>query len=65
MVVRAKVTNEPGTWPAIWTLGTSCDWPSNGEVDVMENYGGKILAILHGEPISRGRLMGQRAASSG
>ena len=44
MVVRAKVTNESGTWPAIWTLGTSCDWPSNGEVDVMENYGGKILA---------------------
>ena len=44
MVVRAKVTNFTGTWPAIWTLGTSCEWPSNGEVDVMENYGGNILA---------------------
>ena len=44
LVVRAKVTNQVGTWPAIWTLGTECEWPSNGEVDVMENYGGNILA---------------------
>ena len=44
LVVRAKVTNEVGTWPAIWTLGTECEWPSNGEVDVMENYGGDVLA---------------------
>ena len=44
LVVRAKVTNEVGTWPAIWTLGIDCEWPSNGEVDVMENYGGNILA---------------------
>jgi len=44
LVVRAKVTNLTGTWPAIWTLGTECEWPSNGEVDVMENYGGNILA---------------------
>ncbi len=43
-VVRAKVTNHAGTWPAIWTLGTDCEWPSNGEVDIMENYGGYILA---------------------
>jgi beta-glucanase (GH16 family) len=42
--VRAKVTNYTGTWPAIWTLGVDCEWPSNGEVDVMENYGGDILA---------------------
>lgn len=42
--IRAKVTNQTGTWPAIWTLGNSCEWPSNGEVDIMENYGGNILA---------------------
>ena len=42
--VRAKITNFTGTWPAIWTLGQSCEWPSNGEIDIMENYGGKILA---------------------
>ena len=44
LVVRAKVSNLGGTWPAIWTLGIDCEWPSNGEVDVMENYGGDILA---------------------
>ena len=38
------MTNFTGTWPAIWTLGVDCEWPSNGEVDVMENYGGDILA---------------------
>jgi len=43
-VIRAKVTNLDGTWPAIWTLGNSCEWPSNGEVDIMENYGGNVLA---------------------
>ncbi len=42
--IRAKVTNQDGTWPAIWTLGNSCEWPSNGEVDIMENYGGNVLA---------------------
>lgn len=41
--IRAKVTNLLGTWPAIWTLGESCEWPSNGEVDIMENYKGGIL----------------------
>jgi len=44
VVVRAKVTNYVGTWPAIWTLGVDCPWPSRGEVDIMENYGGNILA---------------------
>lgn len=43
MVVRAKVSNLEGTWPAIWMLGVDCDWPSNGEIDIMENYGGQIL----------------------
>lgn len=43
-VIRAKVTNLDGTWPAIWTLGNSCEWPSNGEVDIMENYGANVLA---------------------
>ncbi len=42
--IRAKITNLNGTWPAIWTLGNSCEWPSNGEVDIMENYGGNVLA---------------------
>lgn len=44
MEVRAKIVAETGLWPAIWTLGTSGEWPSNGEVDVMEYYDDKILA---------------------
>jgi uncharacterized repeat protein (TIGR02543 family) len=42
--IRAKVSNLPGLWPAIWGCGQTGEWPSNGEVDIMENYGGKILA---------------------
>ncbi len=44
MEVRAKIDAQTGLWPAIWTLGVSGEWPSNGEVDVMEYYGDKILA---------------------
>ena len=42
--VRAKVSNLPGTWPAIWTVGDGIEWPAGGEIDIMENYQGKILA---------------------
>jgi beta-glucanase (GH16 family) len=44
MEVKAKIITQTGLWPAIWTLGTSGEWPSNGEVDVMEFYDNKILA---------------------
>lgn len=42
--VRAKIDAQTGLWPAIWTLGISGEWPSNGEVDVMEYYNDGILA---------------------
>ncbi|HLO79834.1 MAG TPA: glycoside hydrolase family 16 protein [Chitinophagaceae bacterium] len=42
--VRARIDTQTGLWPAIWTLGTSGEWPSNGEVDVMEYYDDRILA---------------------
>ena len=42
--VRAKIDAQTGLWPAIWTLGVSGEWPSNGEVDIMEYYDDKILA---------------------
>lgn len=42
--VRAKIDAQPGLWPAIWTLGVSGEWPSNGEVDIMEYYKDSILA---------------------
>lgn len=44
MEVRAKIVTQTGLWPAIWTLGVQGEWPSNGEVDVMEYYEDKILA---------------------
>lgn len=43
-VIRAKIKTEAGLWPAIWTLGQSQPWPGGGEIDIMEFYGGNILA---------------------
>ncbi len=42
--IRAKIVTESGLWPAIWTLGIVGAWPKNGECDIMEYYGGNILA---------------------
>jgi beta-glucanase (GH16 family) len=36
--VRARIDTAMGSWPAIWTLGVSKPWPSNGEIDIMEFY---------------------------
>jgi len=36
--VRAKIPTAGGSWPAIWLLGRGMDWPSNGEIDMMEYY---------------------------
>ncbi len=33
-----------GLWPAFWTLGIEGEWPSNGEIDIMEYYRGMLLA---------------------
>ncbi len=37
-VIRAKVDSTLGSWPAIWTLGVTKEWPSCGEIDIMEFY---------------------------
>ena len=42
--VKAKISTQDGLWPAIWFLGVDGEWPSSGEVDLMEYYGGNILA---------------------
>lgn len=36
--VRARIPIASTSWPAIWTLGTDMEWPSGGEVDIMEYY---------------------------
>lgn len=36
--VRARIPAVIGSWPAIWTLGVKGEWPSNGEIDIMEYY---------------------------
>ncbi|NLG19386.1 MAG: family 16 glycosylhydrolase [Fibrobacter sp.] len=44
--MRAKIDVRQGSWPAFWTLGVSGEWPSNGEIDIMEYYAGKLHANL-------------------
>ena len=36
--VCARIPVDGGSWPAIWTLGSGMQWPSCGEIDVMEFY---------------------------
>ena len=38
--VRAKLPCGKGLWPAIWMMGEG-DWPSGGEIDIMEYVGWK------------------------
>lgn len=45
--IKAKIPCYMGCWPAIWTLGTEYDWPSNGEVDLMEYYPSGSTELLH------------------
>ncbi|MBK8803761.1 MAG: glycoside hydrolase family 16 protein [Fibrobacteres bacterium] len=45
--VRARLDGQSGSWPAIWTLGASGEWPTNGEVDLMEFYPNSGAPALH------------------
>ncbi|TWR26250.1 glycoside hydrolase family 16 protein [Mucilaginibacter achroorhodeus] len=45
-VMRARVSTADGVWPAFWTLGVKGEWPSNGEIDIMEYYQGMLLANI-------------------
>ena len=42
--MRGKISTQAGLWPAFWTLGVSREWPTNGEVDIMEFYRDSLLA---------------------
>ena len=43
--VCARIPTAGGSWPAIWTLGDGMEWPSCGEIDVMEYY--RINGVPH------------------
>lgn len=43
--VRAKIPTAGGAWPAIWLLGSGIEWPSCGEIDMMEYY--RVNGIPH------------------
>ncbi len=45
-VMRAKIDVSSGMWPAWWTLGVAGEWPSNGEIDIMEYYRNMLLANI-------------------
>ena len=42
--MRGRIDTRAGLWPAFWTLGSSGEWPANGEIDIMEYYRGMLLA---------------------
>lgn len=44
--MRARIDVSNGMWPAWWTLGVNKEWPSNGEIDIMEYYRGMLLANI-------------------
>jgi len=37
---RIKTINGQGFWPAFWMLPTGGSWPCDGEIDIMEQWGG-------------------------
>ncbi len=55
--IRAKLKTADGLWPAIWMLGINDNWPMGGEIDIMEYYGGNILANAAWAGASEGETM--------
>ena len=42
----ARIDIRKGLWPAWWSLGLTKEWPSNGEIDMMEYYRDSLLANI-------------------
>lgn len=58
--VRAKLPGTKGTWPAIWLLPDTKQfpWPTQGEIDIMENRGNQphlTSSAFHFGPSPKGR----------
>lgn len=53
---------QPGYWPAFWAIGANIDtagYPACGEIDIMENYGSRIIdSTLWGARTNQDRLHG-------
>ena len=61
---RMKIPRGQGIWPAFWMLGTnitSVNWPTCGEIDIMENIGKEPCTVhgtIHGPGYSGGSGIG-------
>src|ERR1051325_8652973 len=51
--MRARIDTRQGLWPAFWTLGVEGEWPKGVEIDIMEYYGGTLLANVAWETEKR------------
>ena len=58
---QGKGNHLQGTRTYHLDTGHGMDCTSSGEIDVKENYGGKILGNLHGVPISLGHPSGTQS----
>ncbi|MDQ2762466.1 MAG: glycoside hydrolase family 16 protein [Pseudomonadota bacterium] len=64
--IRAKLPCGRGTWPAIWLLPETGEWPDLGEIDLMEMVGWRPLVVhatLHSGAFNH-RLGTQRGAET-
>ena len=44
--VRADLPYGQGMWPAIWLLPRNADWPTGGEIDILESIGSNTFSVL-------------------
>ena len=44
--IRARIDTAMGAWPAIWFLGIDYEWPSSGEIDMLEFYRNENKPII-------------------
>ena len=62
--MRGKVPALAGMWPAWWALGNSGEWPSNGEIDMMEFYNGAVHANMACGTATRSACAAEQATES-